>query len=326
MVKEQFLARRKDYPAVLRLVDEVLEQTKKTPRSRALRAKAWFRKGSTLRVMSETDAARNCLNKAMQLAVDDPSLTSSALDQMGTLELNYGNPALSLRFFEGALESAEQANDLELLYRVRINMAGVYRRQGDIETAKGHLSAAMAHHRDTGSKRLQSRCLNDLAELDRFTGDTEKAEEGYRLALQLLEALGDQRFYVAGLNLGIIYSETNRPVEARSQLEQCHRALQSSGLLGIEGVTSLCLAHVHAQLGSISDWHKCFEDGTKLIEETGFVDVDVARSAQKGGEHLLANGFVDEARTSLEFARGHWEQLERDEEAAELTDIIDELR
>jgi tetratricopeptide (TPR) repeat protein len=164
-----------------------------------------------------------------------------------------------------------------------------------------------------------------MAELDRFVGDTEKAEEGYRLALKLLEALGDQRFYVAGLNLGIIYAETNRPVEAHSQLEQCRRALQSSGLPGIEGVTSLCLAHVYVQLGSIEDWRVCFEEGTKLIVETGFVDVDIARSAQKGGEELLAGGYLEEARTSLEFARDHWEQLERDVEAAELTDIIDEL-
>jgi tetratricopeptide (TPR) repeat protein len=204
-------------------------------------------------------------------------------------------------------------------------MAGVYRRQGDIETAKGHLRAATIYHKGTGSKRQQSRCLNDMAELDRFTGDTDKAEEGYRLALQLLEALGDQRFYVAGLNLGIIYSETNRPVEARIQLEQCHRALQSSGMLGVDGVTCLCLAHVHAQLGLLSKWQKYFEEGTRLIGETGFTDVDIARSTQKGGEQLLLNGFVDEARRSLEFSRDHWEQLERDKEAADLTDIIDEL-
>jgi tetratricopeptide (TPR) repeat protein len=325
LVKERFVAHRKDFPAVLQIVDDVLEKTKNTANSQGLRAKAWFRKGTILRLMSETDAARTCLNKAMELAVDDPTLTCNALDQMGTLELNYGNPALSLGFFEGALEAAEQANDLDMLYRVRANMAGVYRREGDIQTARGHLSAAMAHHRDTGSKAAQSRCLNDMAELDRFVGDTEKAEEGYRLALKLLEALGDQRFYVAGLNLGIIYAETNRPVEARSQLEQCRRALQSSGLAGIEGVTSLCLAHVYVQLGSIEDWRVCFEEGTKLIEETGFVDVDIARSAQKGGEELLAGGYLEEARTSLEFARDHWEQLERDVEAAELTDIIDEL-
>lgn len=325
MIKGQFLARRKDFPGVLRVVDEVLEKTKKTPKAQRLRAKAWFQKGSILRVMSETDDARSCLNKAMQLSVDDPALMSSALDQMGTLELNYGNPALSLRFFEGALEAAEEADDLDMLYRARTNMAGVYRRQGDIETAKGHLRAATIYHKGTGSKRQQSRCLNDMAELDRFTGDTDKAEEGYRLALQLLEALGDQRFYVAGLNLGIIYSETNRPVEARIQLEQCHRALQSSGMLGVDGVTCLCLAHVHAQLGLLSKWQKYFEEGTRLIGETGFTDVDIARSTQKGGEQLLLNGFVDEARRSLEFSRDHWEQLERDKEAADLTDIIDEL-
>jgi hypothetical protein len=96
-------------------------------------------------------------------------------------------------------------------------------------------------------------------------------------------------------------------------------------MLGVDGVTCLCLAHVHAQLGLLSKWQKYFEEGTRLIGETGFTDVDIARSTQKGGEQLLLNGFVDEARRSLEFSRDHWEQLERDKEAADLTDIIDEL-
>ena len=151
------------------------------------------------------------------------------------------------------------------------------------------------------------------------------AEEGYRRALSLLEALGDQRFYVAALNLGIIYAETGRPVEARAQLEQCHLALKSSRLPGIEGATLLALAHVHAQISSIDEWKDYFEKGSQMIDEIGFADIDIARLTQLAGEALLANGFQEEAKRSLSFARDHWDLLERDDMAAELTDLLSDF-
>ena len=44
-----------------------------------------------------------------------------------------------------------------------------------------------------------------------------------------------------------------------------------------------------------------------------------------GGEAMLSNGWVDEARESLEYARGHWESLGREDKAAEITDLLDEV-
>jgi len=325
MLKERIIARRKEFPEVMKIIEKVLDKTESTPGARRIRANAWARKGAIHRLMSEPDMARICLNKAMQSGVDDPVIMSNAMEQLGTLELMYGNPMLSARFFEGALDAARETGDLDKEFQVRQNMAAVYRRQGDLETARGHLQASLEHYRSTGSKRLQSRSLNDLAELDRFTGDLERAEEGYRRALGLLEALGDQRFYVAALNLGLIYAETGRPVEARAQLEQCLIALKMSRLPGIEAATKLALAHVHAQLNSITAWRSCFDAGRGIIDETGFADIDIARSAQMGGEILLSGGFDEEARESLIFARDHWEQLERGDDAAVLTDLLEEL-
>jgi tetratricopeptide (TPR) repeat protein len=325
MVRERFLARRKEFPAVLELVDKILEKTRYTKGARKLRAMAWHRKGSIHRVMSEPEEARACLNKAMQGALDDPLIMSHAMEQLGTLELAYGTPILAARFYEGALDAAKQLGDTDRIFQVRTNMAAVCRRQGDIETAREHLMASLVYYERSGAKRSQSRCLNDMAELDRFKGDLQRAEDGYLKALSLLEALGDQRFYVAALNLGIIYAETGRPVEARAQLEQCHRALRSSRLPGIEGATLLALAHVHAQLSSVTEWRKYFDEGRAMVEETGFADIDIARSAQHGGETWLADGQEDEARESLEFARDHWTLLERDDLAAQLTDLLSEI-
>ena len=325
MLKERFLSRRKEFPAVLVLVEKVLEKTVSTPKARHVRALAWYRKGTIHRLMSQPDEARTCLNRAMTAGADDPMILTDTMEQLGSLELMYGNPVLSTRFFEGALASANETGDMDRVFQVRQNMAAVYRQQGDTGTARSHLSASLAHYQKMGSKRHQSRSLNDLAELDRFEGDLERAEDGYRSALALLESLGDQRFYVASLNLGIIYAETGRPVEARAQLEQCYLALGPSGLPGIEGVTLLCLAHVHAQLFSVSEWQRCFDAGKKLIDETGFADIDIARSVQLGGEVLLANGHLNEAKKALAYAREQWEILERDDKAAELTDLLAEF-
>ena len=325
LLKERFLARRKEFPAVMGLVDTILEKTEKTPGARSLRATAWLRKGTIHRLMSEPDEARFCLNKAMSGAVDDPLIMSQTLEQMATVELGYGSPVLSARFYEGAYDAAKKLGDEDRVFQIRQNMAAVYRRQGNNEKAREHLAASLAYYQSTGQKRAQSRSLNDLAELDRLSGDLSRAEAGYREALNLIEALGDQRFYVAALNLGIIYAETGRPVEARFQLEQCHQALKASRIPGLEGATYLCLAYVHAQLQSLEDWRFCFDTGRRLIEETGFADIDVARSSQMGGEVMLANGWMAEARESLEFARSHWESLGLEDKAAELTDLLEEV-
>ena len=325
LLKERFLARKKQFHECLRLVERVIDKTSSTPGSRSVRAKAWFHKGSIHRLQGHPDEARVYLNRAMSTVGDDPMLMADAMEQLGALELIYGNPVLSARFFEGALEYAEKTENADKVFQVRQTMAAVYRRLGDIDTARDHLSASLAHYRSKGAKRFESRSLNDLAELDRFEGDLVKAEAGYRQALSLLESLGDQRFYVAALNLGMIFAETDRPVEARVQLEQCFLGLRATGLPGIEGVTLLSLAHVHAQLLSIEEWRTCFDGGRKLVMDTGFSDIDIARSCQMSGEVLLANGHLAEAEESLVFARDHWEILERDDEAAALTDLLAEF-
>jgi serine/threonine protein kinase/tetratricopeptide (TPR) repeat protein len=325
MVQQYFYRRRKNFLKANEVLSKVLKVTDGVVGTREVRARAWLGLGGIHRLKGEPEEARLYLNKVLQQGMDDISILSRTMDEMGVLELAYGNHILAAQFFEGALKYAEKLDNKDEEFRVRQNMAGVYRRQGDTDTAHVHLSAALKHHRKTGSKQSQARCLNDLAELDRFTGNWVEAEEGYRQALAILSAVGDQRFFTAGLNLGIIYSETGRSIEARAQLERSLAALKVSGLPSLEGCTLLTLSHVHAQLGDTAEWERCFAEGCRLIRETGFFDVDIARAAQLGGEVLLAKGQVDEARQSLAFARDHWESLERNVEAAALTDMLLEL-
>ena len=316
LLKGHFLSRRREFPAVMEFVDKALATTEDTPGAENLRARAWLKKGTVHRLMAEHEEARRCLNHALKCAKDDPNIASQAMQQLGTLEIAYGSPMLAARFYEGALDAANKMSDEDQVYQVRQNLASVYRRQGDLGKAREHLTASLEYYRSKGRKRAQSRSLNDLAELDRFTGDLAQAEAGYREALRLMDAIGDNRFYIAGLNLGIIYAETGRPVEARFQLEQCQQALRASRLPGVEGATLLFLAYVHAQVMAMREWRACFDAGRDLILQTRFADIDIARAAQKGGEVLVARDMIAQGRESLEFARTHWVQLGRMEEAA----------
>jgi len=322
MVREHFYGRSKNFSKAKSTLEQVLKYTEGVPEAWEIRAKAWRSLGGIYRLMGHPEDARLYLNKAMQNARDDKKLLSIAMNDLGILELAYGNLILAAQFFEGAFKYAEKAGDIEQQFRVRTNMAGVQRRQGDIETARQHLTLSQEHYQKTGSKQQQSRCFNDLAELDRFAGNTAAAEEGYRQALNLQSAIGDQSFSVARLNLAIIYSETGRPVEARSELERTYTVVKMEGIPGIEGLTLLVLSHVHVHLGDLDEWKRCFTEGRRLIEDTGFCDVDVARTTQLAGEALLANERKDEARFSLEFARDHWISLERHEEATALTNVL----
>ena len=316
---------RQDYEYGLKLLEKIITVAENTDGNGDLAAKAWLSKGTIHRVKTQGDEARRCLERAMELAEPNALLISKIRRTQASLALAYGKNELANQRFEEALAAAEKTGDPGAVYRVRLDLGSLYRREGKPKLARHHIGAALKHYRKIGSKQFESRCLNDLAEIDRFGGDLERAEKGYLASLKLLEALGDQRFYIAGLNLGIIYAESGRTVEARTHLEQSRLAISMSGLPGLEGVTCLVLAHVHAQQQNFDAWRVCFSEGKRLIQETGFIDVDVARSARAGGEVLLSLERTKEARESLVLAREHWELLEWSDAAAEANDLINEL-
>lgn len=316
---------RQDYEYGLKLLEKVISVSENTEGHSWLAAKAWLSKGTIHRIKAQTEQAHICLDRAMELAEPDALLISKIRRSQASLALAHGKNELANQRFEQALTAAEKTEDPSAVFRVRLDLGSLYRREGKPKLARHHIGAALKHYRKIGSKQFESRCLNDLAELDRFDGDLERAEKGYRASLRLLEALGDQRFYIAGLNLGIIYAESGRTVEARTHLEQSRLAINLSGLPGLEGVTLLVLAYVHAQQQNFEEWTTCFFEGQRLIQETGFIDVDVARAARAGGEVLLSFGRTEEARHSLLLAREHWELLEWSDASAAVNDLLNEL-
>jgi tetratricopeptide (TPR) repeat protein len=325
VAQAQLHRHRKDFEAAMSLYKRVLKRADDEPGESEMVGQALLGVGSIYRLRAEPAKARSYLKRTLALDGLSPSSRAVANGQLAALEVAYGNLSLATDYFEDALSQAVKSGDEDMIHKVKGDLAGVHRRRGEMKEARRYIEEAVRYYEKQGQRRMLSGTLNDLAEIERISGNIEIAEQGYRRALDILESLGDQAFYVARLNLGIIYSESGRTVEAREELEPCVVALQRTGLVGIEGVTHLVLAHVEAQEGNFEAWDRAFERGSQLVRETGFVDVDVARTAQKGGEVLLAAGERDRARTSFSLARDHWDLLEWSEAAAEIADLLEEM-
>ena len=74
------------------------------------------------------------------------------------------------------------------------------------------------------------------------------------------------------------------------------------------------------------DWDTNFEIGTKLLDDAGIVDTDVAREARMAGEVCLKNGETTRGLLALKLSHSHFERMEREEEAAILQDLIEEVQ
>lgn len=322
MLRVRVYMRRTMYPPAVKLLERVIENTGETPDAASIRGRAYFRRGNIYRQRSKPSEARESLILAMNTAPEDLDVQWRVQQEIGLLELEYGDLELSESSFKRALAAAQQTGDDANVFLVRYLMAGVYRRNGDTATAHAHLSAALEYRRRIGSKRQQADCLNNLAELDRFAGNLKEAEDGYRQTLAIKDAVGDESSYVANLNLGAIYAETGRPVEARNQLEHCIAVLNASGLTGLKGAAHLFLAHAHVQLDLMQEWRRSFDEGIKLVQDTGMIDVDIARCTMLGGEELLANNHQMEALESLKFSLHHWTILDRQDEIDAVSTLI----
>ncbi len=325
MLRVRIYLRRTMYPPAVELLERVIDNTAETANAASIRGRAYFRRGNIYRQRSKPAEARESLLLAMDTAPDDLNVQWRVQQEIGLLELEYGDLELSESSFKRALEAAKRTGDDANVYLVRYLMAGVYRRNGDTEAAHAHLTAALAYRRRIGSKQQQADCLNNLAELDRFAGNLKEAEDGYRQTLAIKDAVGDESSYIANLNLGAIYAETGRPVEARNQLEHCIAVLNASGLTGLKGAAHLFLAHAHVQLDLMREWRNSFDEGTRLVRETGMIDVDIARCTMLGGEELLANDHPNEALESLAFSLDHWTILERQDEIKTVSQLIDSI-
>ena len=96
---------------------------------------------------------------------------------------------------------------------------------------------------------------------------------------------------------------------AKGVLEEVLEAFHSGGRRSLEGALHAFLLPCAAHTLDWRGWRKHLERARLLLEESGFVDGDIAWAAELGAEQAAAMGGIGEALAALSLAGAQWQAL-----------------
>ena len=158
--------------------------------------------------------------------------------------------------------------------------------------------------------------LNTLGELHRLRDDVDNAEAIYREAMALYEAIGAGNVIFPEINLGLLLAQRGAYSEAMVYLERVLQRSLASGQRPLEAGARTWLA---ACAAGRDDWNRCDEElerANELLQETGYVDSDMARGFFHAGVQAEESGELVIARDAFKLSIRQWEALGRDQDSA----------
>jgi tetratricopeptide (TPR) repeat protein len=195
---------------------------------------------------------------------------------------------------------------------------------GDVSAAEAAAVEARRLYEVVGNRFGMAACANFRGEIARDQGSFEDAEQHYLAAVTILESIGSKATFVPRLNLALVLVQREAFEEAVPVL----LALLDEGRSGKHAV--LCYVHyaLTACYGSAGDWvswDEQIEQAAAFRPETGRVDQDLARMAQRAGDFAAEAGHADRARRAYELALRHWEALDKQALVLELEAKLERL-
>lgn len=224
--------------------------------------------------------------------------------------------------FEAAKRDATSASHVHLQAAATLGWAVVAEARG----ALGETEASIGEARDLfarcGSRSGIARCDNSLGELERKRGNLERAAACYREALRVGELIGAADTHVAQMNLGLVLAEAGRYEDARGMLEGALRKAEAQARRHLAAAVRVFLAWCAAGLGEWGRAGELLEVAGPDLAATGFVEQDVATSAERAGELASQARVPETARRAWELSLAQWEGLSRHEDAARLRRLL----
>jgi tetratricopeptide (TPR) repeat protein len=168
------------------------------------------------------------------------------------------------------------------------NLAAIARQRGDLPGLLEHLRNARAAHAESGEWLGDVASAILLGEAHRMRGETSEAIAVFRAAWRRLEAIGSPQHTVPWINLVILHVLDDRTEGARGLLVELIPELERSGQTALLGLARLCRCAVHAADAAWDAFDVDLATSTDELRASGFVDVDVARVADRVAELAFA--------------------------------------
>lgn len=244
-------------------------------------------------------------------ALTDPVHAARCRRLLAVLWLDRGDADLALTFLEQARAAFEALGDSMNLAHCYMFLGRALASAGRLEEAEAAYDRAQRVYDRSGSRWGAAEALGESGDLLRWRGDIEGAADRYRRAMEGLEALGSPDAIYARIHLGLAYVESGAVAGARALLEESLERMAAAGL-------NVGVAMVHVALAACAaaeeDWTACdrrLVGAADDLRRSGYVNVDVARMAERCAERARDAGRATIARRARAIATAQRRKLGR---------------
>lgn len=270
------------------------------------------------RAQNEESAAAYSEALARMRRVGDRAGEAHALHGLADAEKLLGMMDDSLRHCEESVALFDELGMVVEAARVRMGVADVVRRRGELDRAALLIEASLPVTRRMNNRHALAVALNTLGDIARARGDLAGAEAYYAEAYAELSALASGEASILHLNLGLTQIERERWEEAARTFALARRELAESGRRGYLVFALAGLWACAAAARSWDDYDAITREVTALAAEVPVVDDDLALLFDRTTRVVIAAGERERAAPALELAIAQWRALERHDEARAL--------
>ena len=175
--------------------------------------------------------------------------------------------------------------------------AAILKQLGHFEPAGICIAGAAARFRAEGARVGEADCLHDLAELQRLSGDLDEADDAYRRAGELYEALGSGSLLYVHCNRALLLLERGDHAAVATLVDRHLPRLDTTAVDLLRIGARIVRAAAAAALDDWPTFDLLFDESVRLIDETGTVELDIARTAEHAAQ--LCESMAQPARADL---------------------------
>ena len=254
------------------------------------------KRGDSERAMAQYDAARELF-----AAATNPLGVAKCTYGLGEVLLYRGDVVRATELLEEALDLMRR-HATDQMGVVLIGLAYALIRSDRHEEARARLEEAIASFKLVANRGGRAAALNMLGELERARGELELAEAAYQEAVEVLGTIGSRGVTIPRLNLGLVYIAHEKWPEAFDELSTGAAELEVIGEKSHLGFVHLGLACACAGLARWMDYDFHLARAVELLEETAWVDADIAHHAELAAASCRAHGEEPRAVSADELA------------------------
>jgi len=272
------------------------------------RALGW-RARLTLASRGDIAISRELLAEALEVATQYGLNQERAelVRNLGNVELDSGHIDLAEHCFVQAEGLFRVLGDEHGAHQAEIGLAKVSVGYGHWDEALRRLGRVLAYFEGSGRRYSVADILNEMGEVHRYAGDSQKARECYERAMQIEQAIGVDSLEIVQLNLALVKLAEGAYAEAKGELQRIAREVEKKGRGHLTPI--LPLAVCAAAEDDWATWQQVM-DQVPIVPGSGDpVNPDEPWAARLAGGVAAESGHHEEASRAYQIALSRYRLL-----------------